>query len=67
MDDILIYRPGAYGPVEPEQENLAEIIIAKQRNGPVDTVELLFLKDYVQFANKEAFQEELPTISPDLF
>ncbi len=64
---MFLYRPAAYPPVEPELENVAEVIVAKQRNGPTDTVELVFLRDYVQFANKEAFAEEIPTISADLF
>lgn len=64
---MFIYRPAFYGPVEPEQENIAEIIVAKQRNGPTDTVELVFVKEFVQFENKETFAEELPVISPDLF
>ena len=64
---MFIYRPSVYGPVEPEDENLAEIIIAKQRNGPTDTIDLVFLKDYVQFVNKDAFHEELPALSPEMF
>jgi replicative DNA helicase len=64
---MFIYRPAAYGEPEPGQENLAEIIIAKQRNGPVDTVELSFVKNYVLFEDREKFAEEIPSVSPDLF
>lgn len=53
---MFIYRPEVYGPVE--ESGVAEIIIAKQRNGPVGTVELKFHKDYVLFANLEKFREE---------
>ena len=67
---MFIYRPGAYmkvGELPPEEENLAEIIVAKQRNGPVGTVELNFIKDYVLFENREKFAEEMPTVSTNLF
>lgn len=67
---MFIYRPAQYhpsSPVEPELENVAEIIVAKQRNGPTDTVELVFIKDYVQFANKDAVHKELPVVSRDRF
>ncbi len=65
---MFIYRPAAYGVVEPELENVAEIIIAKQRNGPVGTVELVFLRDFVQFADKDVHHAlEVPTIKSDPF
>lgn len=60
---MFIYRPAVYGPVEPDQENLAEIIVAKQRNGPTDSIELIFLKEYVLFAPKETGRVEIPTVS----
>ncbi len=34
-----------------EQGNKAEIIIGKQRNGPIGTVNLTFLKEYTRFEN----------------
>ncbi|HEX9652079.1 MAG TPA: replicative DNA helicase, partial [bacterium] len=46
---MFIYRPEMYGPTE--DSGIAEIIIAKQRNGPTDTVKVHFHKDYVLFAN----------------
>ena len=46
-----IYRPGYYGFNEDDPAgNLAEIIVAKHRNGSLDTVKLSFLQDYVKFA-----------------
>jgi replicative DNA helicase len=35
----------------PEDKNKAEIIIAKQRNGPTGTVDLAFLSQYTRFEN----------------
>ena len=32
---------------------VSEVIIAKQRNGPIGTVELVWLPNYTKFANKE--------------
>ena len=34
-----------------DQGNKAEIIIGKQRNGPIGTVNLTFLKEYTPFEN----------------
>ena len=44
-----IYRPEMYNPDERPGE--AELIIRKQRNGPIGTVRLAFLKDYTRFEN----------------
>jgi replicative DNA helicase len=35
----------------PESEGTAELIIGKQRNGPIGTVRLAFLKQYTRFEN----------------
>ncbi|GKS14751.1 replicative DNA helicase [Paenibacillus chitinolyticus] len=45
-----LYRDDYYDK-ESEKKNIIEIIIAKQRNGPVGTVELAFLKNFNKFAN----------------
>ena len=47
---MFIYREEQYDP-RPENENLAEIIIGKQRNGPTGVVKLAFLKQCTRFAN----------------
>ncbi len=47
---MFIYREEQYDP-SPDNENRAEIIIGKQRNGPTGTVELAFLKQQTRFAN----------------
>jgi replicative DNA helicase len=43
-----LYRDDYYNE-ESEKKNIAELIIGKQRNGPVGKVELLFLKNYNKF------------------
>ncbi|AWP30743.1 replicative DNA helicase [Paenibacillus sp. Cedars] len=45
-----LYRDDYYDK-ESEKKNIIEIIIAKQRNGPVGTVELVFLKQFNKFVN----------------
>ncbi len=55
---LFIYRPAVYGRVEPEMENIAEVIIGKQRNGPTGTIELIFKKEYVSFEDKSPRQEQ---------
>ena len=49
---MFIYRDDYYNP-DTEDKNIAEIIIAKQRNGPTGTVELVWLPDYTKFVNME--------------
>jgi replicative DNA helicase len=46
-----IYRDEYYNPPTPENEHLAEIIIAKQRNGPTGTVMLRFDKKFTTFSD----------------
>lgn len=49
---MFLYRDEYYHP-DTEEKNIAEIIIAKQRNGPVGTVKLVWLPNYTKFVNKE--------------
>ncbi len=44
-----IFREEVYKPDEPELEGIAEIIIAKQRNGPTGRVKMAFLKNSTRF------------------
>lgn len=48
---MFLYRDEYYHP-ESEKKGVAEVIIAKQRNGPIGTVELVWMPDYTKFANK---------------
>jgi replicative DNA helicase len=52
---MFIYREEVYKP-ETEKQNIAEIIIGKQRNGPIGSVELVFLKQLTRFEDK--FREQ---------
>lgn len=49
---MFIYRDDYYNH-DSERKDVAEIIIAKQRNGPIGTVELAWLPNYTKFANLE--------------
>ena len=55
---MAIYRPEVYAEkeegrlVNPELEGQSEIIILKQRNGPIGTVNLFFHKQYTRFENR---------------
>lgn len=49
---MFIYRDEYYHP-DTEKAGISEIIIGKQRNGPVGTVELAWLPEYTKFANLE--------------
>lgn len=46
-----IYRDSYYNE-KSEKQNTAEIIIAKQRNGPIGTMDLVFIKEYTKFGSK---------------
>ncbi|PYZ96234.1 replicative DNA helicase [Alteribacter lacisalsi] len=52
-----LYRDDYYDK-ESENKDIIEIIIAKQRNGPVGTVELAFVKEYNKFVNLERRYDE---------
>lgn len=49
---MFIYRDDYYNK-DSENKNIAEIILAKQRNGPIGTVNLVWLPQYTKFANLE--------------
>ena len=49
---MFIYRDDYYNK-DTENPNIAEIIIAKQRNGPTGTVNLVWLPDYTKFVSME--------------
>jgi len=44
-----LYRPELYNPED--EPGIAELIIRKQRNGPIGTIKVAFLKDFTKFKN----------------
>lgn len=62
---LFLYRPEAYkilnDPKTGESlEGIAEVIIAKQRNGPIGDVRLRFIKDFARFENLELIHRDIP-------
>lgn len=49
---MFLYRDDYYNK-DTEDKNIAEVIIAKQRNGPTGTVNLVWLPEFTKFANME--------------
>ena len=54
---MFLYRDDYYNK-DTEIKNMAEIIIAKQRNGPIGTVNLAWLPNYTKFANANRQEQE---------
>jgi replicative DNA helicase len=49
---LFLYRQSQYKEdLSPDERNIAEVIIGKQRNGPVGTVRVVFLPQYARFEN----------------
>ncbi len=46
---LFLYREETYKPNDPRLAGKAELIIGKQRNGPLGTVDLTFIKEYTRF------------------
>ena len=49
---MFLYRDDYYNK-DTDRKNIAEVIIAKQRNGPIGTVSLVWLPQYTKFANMQ--------------
>jgi len=50
----LLYRPGYYDRKDGDEEDpRAEVILAKHRNGPTGTINLIFMKEFAQFVSSE--------------
>jgi replicative DNA helicase len=54
---MFLYRPEYYGILEDEEKNstkgIGEVIIAKHRNGSLDTIKLRFIGQFTKFADLE--------------
>ncbi|MBC7348683.1 MAG: replicative DNA helicase [Candidatus Aminicenantes bacterium] len=50
---IFIYRPDYYHPEDEAIKGIAEVNVAKQRNGPLGSVPLVFLREYAKFVNMD--------------
>jgi replicative DNA helicase len=48
---FFVYRDEYYLGEESDQQGIAEVILAKHRNGPTGTVKLSFLRRYAKFAD----------------
>ena len=49
-----IFREEVYKKDDPDLDGMAELIVAKQRNGPTDTIKMAFIKRYTRFENLAA-------------
>ncbi len=49
---MFLYRDDYYNK-DSKKKNISEVIIAKQRNGPIGTVELVWLPNFTKFTNKD--------------
>lgn len=47
---MFLYREDYYEK-ETDRQNITEVIVAKHRNGPVDTVSLFFQKEFTKFVS----------------
>ena len=54
---LLLLREDYYAPTE-ENKGVAEVIIAKQRQGPTGTIKAAFLSEYMTFSNLSRAEEE---------
>ncbi len=53
---VLLMREEYYNPTE-ENKGIAELIVAKQRNGPTGVVKVTFIKEYMKFENLARLSE----------
>ncbi len=55
---ILLFREEFYTPANEENRGMAELMVAKQRNGPTGMMNLAFLKEFTRFENLASVPEE---------
>lgn len=66
---LFLYRAEAYG-LETDREGnstegVAEVIVGKQRNGPIGDVKMRFIKQYARFENMELIHSDVPAQLPE--
>lgn len=61
---IFLYRDELYRPT-PDNAGVAEVIVAKQRNGPTDKFDLTFLPEFMRFENLARLQEPPVEVSEE--
>lgn len=54
---VFLYREDYYNP-ETDKKNITDLIIAKQRNGPTGSIELLFQKEFSKFAGIDKYRKQ---------
>ena len=54
---MFLYRDAYYNP-DSEEQNVAEVIVAKNRHGGTDTVKLAYQGEYTRFASLESYRNE---------
>ena len=59
---MFIYRPEVYEE-DPAKQNIAEVIVAKHRNGPVGSVQLIFRKNLAKFENATTHHVDLSQVT----
>jgi replicative DNA helicase len=62
---LLLLREEYYNPTE-ENKGVAEVIVAKQRNGPVGSLKLAFLGEYVRFENLASRHDEFVDVEAEM-
>ena len=61
---MFIYRDDYYHK-DSEEKNVAEVIIAKQRNSPIGTIKLVWLPEYTKFASASK-NKRIQASKPDM-
>lgn len=61
-----IYREEYYKPDREDLKGLADLIVAKQRNGPIGKIKLHFIREYTKFENRTVDFEDTAPPEPEV-
>lgn len=64
---IFLYRDEVYNKDNPANKGQADVIIAKQRNGPTDVVNLTFVPSWTRFLNRTDREYHSPSHEEEVF